>query len=59
MRFGVRGKEALAITLLTFLVVATTTFVHLSQLTKVVVQEALRQTELIARQISRHMYLGL
>lgn len=51
MRFGVRGKEALAITLLTFLVVATTTFIHLSQLTKVVVQEALRQTELIAKQI--------
>ncbi|MFQ5871917.1 MAG: ATP-binding protein [Candidatus Geothermarchaeales archaeon] len=51
MRFGVKGKEALAITLLTFLVVATMTFIHLSQLTKVVVQEALRQTELIAKQI--------
>ena len=51
MRFGVKGKEALAITLLTFLVVATATFIHLSQLTKVVVQEALRQTELIAKQI--------
>ncbi|MFQ5989412.1 MAG: ATP-binding protein [Candidatus Methylomirabilales bacterium] len=51
MRFGVRGKEALAITLLTFLVVATTTFIHLSQLTKVVVQEALQQAELIAKQI--------
>lgn len=51
MRFGVKGKEALAITLLTFLVVATTTFIHLSQLTKVVVQEVLQQTELIAKQI--------
>lgn len=51
MRFGVQGKEALAITLLTFLVVATTTFIHLSQLAKVVVQEALLQAELIAKQI--------
>lgn len=51
MRFGVKAKEALAITLLTFLVVATTTFIHLSQLSKVVVQEALQQTELIAKQI--------
>ncbi len=51
MRFGVQGKEALAITLLTFLVVATTTFIHLSQLAKVVVQEALQQAELIAKQI--------
>lgn len=51
MRFGVKGKEAVVITLLTFLVVATTTFIHLSQLTRVVVQEALRQAELIARQV--------
>jgi diguanylate cyclase (GGDEF)-like protein len=51
MRFGLRAKETLVVTLLTFLVVATTTLVHLSQLTRVVVQEALRQTELIAEQI--------
>ncbi len=51
MRFGIKGKEALVITLLTFLVVATTTFIHLSQLTRVVVQEALGQAELIARQM--------
>ena len=51
MRFGLRAKETLVVTLLTFLVVATTTLIHLSQLTRVVVQEALRQTELIAEQI--------
>ncbi|MFQ5847207.1 MAG: ATP-binding protein [Candidatus Methylomirabilales bacterium] len=51
MRFGIKGKEAVAITLLTLLVVATTTFIHLSQLSRVVVQEALRQAELIAKQI--------
>ncbi len=51
MRFGLKAKETLAITLLTFLVVATTTLLHFSQLTRVTVQEALRQGELIARQI--------
>jgi len=51
MRFGVRSKEAVAITLLTLLVVATTTAVHLSQLTRVVVQEASRQARLVAQQI--------
>ena len=51
MRYGLRIKEALAITLLTFLVVATTTLIHLSQLTRVVVQEASGQAELIAKQI--------
>ena len=51
MRIGVRSKEAVAITLLTLLVVATTTAVHLSQLTRVVVLEASRQAQLVARQI--------
>ncbi len=51
MRFGLKAKETLAITLLTFLVVATTTLLHFSQLTRVTVQEALRQGQLIARQI--------
>lgn len=51
MRFGLKTKEALAVTLLTFLVVATTTVIHLVQLTRVVVQEAARQADLIARQI--------
>ncbi len=51
MRFNLKTKEAFAVTLLTLLVVATTTVIHLSQLTRVVVQEAVRQAELIARQI--------
>ena len=51
MRLGIRVKEALVVTLLTLLVVATTTLVHLSHLSRVVAQEALRQAELIARQI--------
>lgn len=51
MRFGLKAKETLAITLLTFLVVATTTLLHFSQLTRVTVQEASRQGELVARQI--------
>jgi signal transduction histidine kinase/HAMP domain-containing protein len=51
MRFGFRSKEALAISLLTLLVVATTTAVHLSQLTRVVVEEAARQAGLVAQQI--------
>ncbi len=51
IRFGLKAKEAFVVTLLTFLVVATTTFIHQSQLSRVVVQEALRQAELIAKQI--------
>lgn len=51
MHFGLKGKEILAITLLTFGVVATTTFVHLSQLTRIAVQEAAGKAELIAKQI--------
>ncbi|HET8578634.1 MAG TPA: ATP-binding protein [Methylomirabilota bacterium] len=51
MRFGFRSKETLAISLLTLLVVATTTAVHLSQLTRVVVEEAARQARLVAQQI--------
>ncbi len=51
MRLGIRGKEAVAVTLLALLIVATTTLIHLSQLSRVVVQEALRQAELISRQI--------
>ena len=48
---GIRVKEAVVVTLLTLLVVATTTLIHLSHLSRVVAQEALRQAELIARQI--------
>jgi len=51
MRLGTRAKEAVVVTLLTFLVVATTSLIHLSHLSRVVAQEALRQAELIARQI--------
>ena len=51
MRSGLRTKEALAIILLTFAVVATTTLIHFSQLTRVLVQEVSGQAELIAKQI--------
>ena len=51
MRVGIRVKEAVVVTLLTLLVVATTTLIHLSNLSRVVAQEAGRQAELIARQI--------
>ena len=51
MRFGIRSKDAVAVTLLTFLVVATTTMVHISQLTRVVIQEASGQAQLVAKQI--------
>jgi len=51
MRFGLKAKETLAITALTFLVVATTSLVHFSQLTRLTVEEALRQADLIAKQI--------
>ncbi len=51
MRFGLKAKETLAISLLTVLVVATTTLVHFSQLTRITVQDALDQADLIAKQI--------
>jgi signal transduction histidine kinase len=51
MRLGLKAKEALAITVLTCLVVATATLVHFSQLTRVVLQEAAAQTDLVAKQI--------
>ena len=51
MRLGVRGREALVVSLLTLLVVSTATAIHLSQLSRVVVQEAVKQAELIAKQI--------
>jgi PAS domain S-box-containing protein len=52
VRLGVRTKEAIAITLLTFLVAATTSLVHMAQLSRVVVEEEARQADLIARQVS-------
>jgi PAS domain S-box-containing protein len=51
IRLGVRGREALVVSLLTLLVVTTATAIHLSQLSRVVVQEAVKQAELIAKQI--------
>ena len=51
MRLGVRSREALVVSLLTLLVVTTATAIHVSQLSRVVVQEAVKQTELIAKQI--------
>jgi PAS domain S-box-containing protein len=51
MRLGVRGREALVVSLLTLLVVATATAIHLSQVSRVVVEEAVKQAELIAKQI--------
>jgi signal transduction histidine kinase len=51
MQLGIRIKEALAVTLLAFLIVATTTVIHLSQLSRVVVAEALHEAQLISRQI--------
>jgi signal transduction histidine kinase len=51
MRWGLKAKEAAAITLLILGVVATTLFLHLAQLTRVVVEETQRQAELVAKQI--------
>jgi PAS domain S-box-containing protein len=51
MRFGLKAKETLAITVFTVLVVATTTLVHFSQLTRITVQDAMDQADLIAKQI--------
>ncbi len=51
MRLGIRARETVVVTLLVFLIVATTTLIHLSHLSRVVIQEADRQAELIARQI--------
>ncbi len=51
MRSGLRMREAFIVLFLTFLVVATATFIHVLQLTRVIVQEVSGQTELIAKQI--------
>ncbi len=51
MRLSLRSKETLAITLLTVIVVVTTSLLHVFHLTRVVVQDALHQSELIARQL--------
>ncbi len=51
MSWSLKTKEALAVTLLVLAVVATTTFLHLGQLTRVVVEESRRQADLVAKQI--------
>jgi len=51
MRPGIRLKEAAAVTALALLIVATATLVHLAQLSRVVIEETLRQAELISRQV--------
>ncbi|MGH7274307.1 MAG: GGDEF domain-containing protein, partial [Nitrospiria bacterium] len=51
MRSGLRVKEAFVILFLTFLVVATTTIIHVIQLTRIIVHEVSGQAELIAKQI--------
>ena len=51
MRWGLRTKEVVAIVALTFVVVTSATIVHLAQLTRVVVENAAAQAELIAKQI--------
>ncbi len=51
LHLGIGVKEAVAVSLVALLLVAVTTAVHLAQLTRVVVEEAGRQAELVARQI--------
>jgi signal transduction histidine kinase len=51
VRLGIRVKEAVAVSLLALLLVATTTVTHLSQLSRVVIEEAADQADLISRQI--------
>ncbi len=51
LRLGIRFKEAVAVSLVALTLVAVTTAVHLAQLTRVVVEEAGRQVQLVARQI--------
>ncbi|WNM60011.1 ATP-binding protein [Candidatus Nitrospira allomarina] len=51
MRLNVKGKEALGVTVLTLVVVVGSTFLNLSQLSRVIVQETSEQVSLIKRQI--------
>jgi signal transduction histidine kinase len=51
MRAGVRGKELVAATVLACAIVATASALHLSQLSRVVIQDGQGQADLVARQI--------
>jgi PAS domain S-box-containing protein len=51
VRWGLRTREVVAIVVLTFAVVTSATLVHLAALTRVVVDNAAQQADLIAKQI--------
>ena len=51
MRLGLKVKEAFAVSLVTFLAVTAATLLHLSELSRIELQEVMRQDELIAKQI--------
>jgi len=48
---GLKTREVLAITVLTFVVVAATSLVHVTQLSRVTVQTGITQAELVSRQL--------
>jgi nitrogen-specific signal transduction histidine kinase len=51
MRLNIKGKEALGVSAITLVVVVGSTFLNLSQLSSVIVQETSEQVSLIKRQI--------
>ena len=51
MRFGLKAREILAVTLLTVLAVATTALMQFGQLTRITVRDASEQANLIAKQV--------
>src|SRR5262249_25524502 len=51
LALSVKRREILVVTLLTFFVVATTTVVHLSDVTRLTLEETNRHAELLGRQI--------
>jgi nitrogen-specific signal transduction histidine kinase len=51
MQLNVKGKEALGVSIITLVVVVGSTFLNLSQLSSVIVQETSEQVSLIKRQI--------
>ena len=51
MRFRLKTKEILAVTVFTVFVVAAATLLHFSQLARVSIEGAIQQAELVARQI--------
>jgi signal transduction histidine kinase len=54
MRLNIKGKEALGVSIITLVVVVGSTFLNLSQLSGVIVQETSDQVSLIKRQIFEH-----